>query len=186
MSLMKDLKNCRIIIRNADTGKTLADSIILSHDLMSGQIEIDTNRIVIPEGTVVSSLIFSPNGLFESHGTVGVKEGKKTCITLYEGTERNGRQAVRYQVNIQGDVDYISREGEGKLPGGFPITLLNMSSIGLLLQVPKGRIEVGDVIRFSAVSKGQRLSITAKAARVENAGEKNEKIGCSIQLVNLG
>lgn len=186
MSLNEDLKNCKIVIRDAKTGKTIADTTILTYDAGTGQIEVGTNRIVIPEGITISALIFSPSGLFESHGTVGSKEGKKTRITLYEGTARNDRQAVRYQVNIRGEVDSVTRPEAGKLPGGFEITLLNMSSIGLLIRVPEGRVQVGDVIRFTASGKGQRLTITARAMRVEHVESGKERIGCSIQLVNLG
>lgn len=186
MGLNEDLTNCKIIIRDADTGRTIVDSTILSYDAETGEMEVSTGRILIPDGTVVSALIFSVNGLYESHGTVGAKDGKKTLITLYEGTAKNDRQAVRYQVNVHGEVESVIRPDQGKLPGGFEITLLNMSSIGLLVQLPEGRVQVGDVIRFSAVSKGQRLTITAKAMRVEEVKDGKENIGCSIQLVNLG
>lgn len=186
MSLNENLKNCKIIIRYVDTGETIADTTILAHDMDTGEIQIDTDFVVIKEGTVVSALIFSKSGLFESHGTVDGKEGERTRITLYEGTAKDDRQAVRYQVNVLGEVDSITRPGQGKLPGGFDITLLNMSSIGLLVQSPEGKVQVGDVIRFSATSKGQRLTITAKATRVEGVTAGKENIGCSIQLVNLG
>ena len=93
---------------------------------------------------------------------------------------------MRYRVNIQGEVDRIVRPSEGKISEAFGITVLNMSSIGLLIQAPEGRIREKDVIRFSAVSKGQRLSITAEAMRVAGADNGMENIGCSVQLVNLG
>lgn len=186
MSLNEDLKNCKIIIRDAKTGKTIADTTILAYDAGTDRIEVGTNRIVIPEKTEVSVLIFSASGLFESHGTVGAKEGKRTRITLFEGTSKNDRQAVRYQVNIRGEVEFIIRQEVGKLPGGFEIALLNMSSIGLLIQAPEGRVQVGDVIRFTASGKGQRLAVTASAMRVETVEAGKEKIGCSIRLVNLG
>lgn len=186
MSLNEDLKNCKIIIRDAKTGKTIADTVILTYDAGTGQIEVGTNRIVIPMGLTVSALIFSASGIFESHGTVGAKEGKKTRITLCEGSGQNDRQALRYQVNIRGEAEYVVRPEKGKLPGGFGITLLNMSSIGILIQVPEGKVQVGDTIRFAATGKGRRLTITALALRVEHAGAGKEKIGCSIQLVNLG
>lgn len=186
MSLNEDLRNSKIIIRDPDTGKTIADTTILAYDAESSRIEVATDGIVIPEGTVISALIFSANGLYESHGTVEDREEHKTHITLYEGTAKNDRQAVRYQVNVQGDVESIVRQEQGKLPGGFAITLLNMSSIGILVQVPEGRVQVADVLRFSATSKGQRLIITAKVMRVEEVKDGMEKVGCSIQLVNLG
>ncbi len=186
MSLNEDLRNCRIVIRDVNTGKTIADTTILTYDAGSGTIEVGTDRIILPEGEQISALIFSVSGLFESHGTVGAKDGKKTTISLYEGSSKNDRQAVRYQVNIRGEVDSIVRSDVGKLPGGFEITVLNMSSIGLLVQAPEGRIQAGDKIRFSAVSKGRRITITAQAMRVEEVKSGKEKIGCSILLVNLG
>ena len=186
MSLQEDLKNCRIVLRDVETGRTIADTMILSHDGASDVIRISTEGIFLEKGTKISALIFSKSGLFENQGTVGGRENDDTLITLYEGTARNDRHAVRYRVNIQGEVDRIVRPGVGKINDPFGITVLNMSSIGLLVQAPAGRVQEKDVIRFSAVSKGQRLIITAEAMRVAGADNGMENIGCSIQLVNLG
>ena len=81
-------------------------------------------------------------------------------------------------MNWEGRADSESRR--------FSIILLNMSSIGILIRVPEGRVQVADVLRFSAISKGQRLIITAKVMRMEEVKDEMEKVGCSIQLVNLG
>lgn len=186
MRLSEDLKNHRIVIRDIGTGDTVADTMIAAYDADANEITLDTDQTALEEGAEVSALIFSANGLYESHGIIkGTTEGK-TCILLSEGRGRDERQAVRYQVNICGEVDFVNRPGEGKLPGGFEILLLNMSSIGLLIQAPQGRIQTGDTIRFTAVSKGQRLAITVEATRVEKAEADQERVGCSIRLVNMG
>ena len=186
MELHENLDNCRIILRDVESGRTIADTMILTYDGTKDSIRIATEGIFLDEGTKISALIFSRSGLFENQGTVGGREADATQITLYEGTSRNDRHAVRYRVNIQGEVDRIVRPSEGKISESFGITVLNMSSIGLLIQAPEGRIREKDVIRFSAVSKGQRLSITAEAMRVAGADNGMENIGCSVQLVNLG
>ena len=139
----------------------------------------------VEKGATISALIFSKSGLFETQGTVESKDGSKTAIVLYEGSDKDDRHAVRYQVNISGTVDQITRQGE-KLSGGFEIHVLNMSSIGLLLLAPEGMIQEGDIIRFAAITKGQRIIITAHAARVGSHESGEEKIGCTIQFVNLG
>lgn len=186
MSLNEDLRHRRIVIQDAQTGKTMADATIIKYDVETGEIEIDAKQLELPEGAAISALIFSESGLYESHGVVKERQGGRISIALYEGMARDARQAVRYQVNIRGEVDSIVRPREGKLAGGFEITVLNMSSIGLLLQTPEGRIKEGDTIRFSATSKGQRIIITAEATRVETADSGREHVGCSIRLVNLG
>ena len=181
-----DLKNCRIVIRDVSTGETIADTTILTYDMVTKKVEISVDQVELPAGAVISALIFSPEGLLENQGTVGDRDGERVVITFYEGTAKNDRQALRYQVNIQGEVDAITRPGVGKLPGEFMITVLNMSSIGLLIQAPEGKIQREDIVRFSATTKGQRIIITALATRVEQIEAGMEKIGCSIQLVNLG
>lgn len=192
MRLSEDLRNHRIVIRDTGTGETVADTIITAYDAEASELTIDTDQITLKEGTAISALIFSANGLFESQGVIRAQAEGKTFIRLSEGRGRDERQAVRYQVNIRGEVEFVSRPGEGKLPGGFEILLLNMSSIGLLIQAPGGRIQTGDTIRFTAVSKGQRLAITVEATRVEKVDSDSdkdsdkEKVGCSIRLVNLG
>lgn len=182
---MEDLRQCRIVIRESVNGDTIADTTILVHNQETSEIQIETDAFMVEEGATISALVFSKSGLYETQGTVGTKEGTKTTIALYEGSDRDDRHAVRYQVNITGTVDTITREGD-KLPGEFELTVLNMSSIGLLVQAPQGRIKENDVIRFSAVTKGQRIIITAQATRVEEVDAGTEKIGCTIQLVNLG
>lgn len=186
MRLSEDLRNHRIVIRDTGTGETVADTTIAAYDADANEITLDTDWIALGEGAAVSALIFSANGLYESPGIIRSKEEGKIFILLSEGRGRDERQAVRYQVHICGEVDFVSRPGEGKLPGGFEILLLNMSSIGLLIQAPGGRIQRGDTIRFTAISKGQRLIITAEVTRVEEAEDGKEKVGCSIRLVNLG
>lgn len=188
MRLSEDLKDHRVVIRNTGTGETVADTTIVAYDADANEIMIDTDQISLGEGAAISALIFSANGLYESQGVIGGQAEGKMSILLSEGRGRDDRQAVRYQVNIHGEVDFVSRPGEGKLPGGFEILLLNMSSIGLLIQAPSGRIQMGDTIRFTAVSKGQRLAITVEATRVEkvDSDSDKEKVGCSIRLVNLG
>ncbi|MDE7269310.1 MAG: PilZ domain-containing protein [Acetatifactor sp.] len=186
MRLSEDLRNHRIVIRDTRTGETVADTMIAAYDAEASELTLDTDQITLKEGTTISALIFSANGLCESQGVIRAQAEGKTFIRLSEGRGRDERQAVRYQVNIRGEVEFVSRPGEGKLPGGFEILLLNMSSIGLLIQAPSGRIRTGDTIRFTAVSKGQRLAITVEATRVEKVDSDKEKVGCSIQLVNLG
>lgn len=185
MSLNENLKENRIVIREAAQGETIADTIIVSHDMETGRITIDTESFPVEEGATISALIFSKSGLFETQGTVADKSGNSIAIDLYEGSDKDDRHAIRYQVNIQGKVDLITRQDE-KLYEEFEISVLNMSSIGLLVQAPQGIIKDGDNIRFSAVTKGQRIIITARVERVEADGEGKEKIGCTIQLVNLG
>lgn len=186
MSLHEDVKGCRIVVRDVTTGKTIADSDILSCDVESGKIEVGTDRIVLPKGREISALVFGKSGLFESRGYVGTKTGKKTQLFLDSGTEKNDRQAVRYQVNIHGTAETITTPAGEKREGGFELLIFNMSEIGLLLQVPAGKIHPGDIIRFSAVSKGRCITITAEANRVEEQHGGKERVGCAIQLVNLG
>ena len=186
MGLHEDLKNCRIVVRDVESGRTIADTTILTYDEKSGQIRVATGGIVLEKNRKISALIFSRSGLFENQGTVGDRDEETTLITLYEGIAKNDRHAVRYRVNIRGEIDRIVRPFTGKIEEKIDITVLNMSSIGLLVQVPAGKIREKDVIRFSAVSKGQRLVITAEVMRVAGAENGMENIGCSIQLVNLG
>lgn len=186
MGLHEDLKNCRVVVRDVESGRTIADTMILTYDEQSDTIRVATDGITLEKGRKISALIFSRSGLFENQGTVGDRDGEQTLITLYEGTARNDRHAVRYRVNIQGQIDRITRPSAGKIEEKIDITVLNMSSIGLLVQVPAGKVQEKDVIRFSAVSKGQRLVITAEVMRVAGAENGMENIGCSIQLVNLG
>ncbi len=185
MSLNENLKQSRIVIREAAQGETIADTNIVSHDMESSRITIETESFSVEEGATISALVFSKSGLFETQGTIGTKNGNSIEIVLYEGSDKDDRHAVRYQVNIQGKVDLITRQGE-KLYEEFELAVLNMSSIGLLIQAPQGAIKDGDIVRFSAVTKGQRIIITAHAERVESDIEGKEKVGCTIQLVNLG
>ncbi|MBR1771828.1 MAG: hypothetical protein IJ747_07330 [Lachnospiraceae bacterium] len=186
MASNNSLKNCRIVIRDVETEQTIADTMILTHTEETEQITIETDSDALQEGLTVSALIFSATGLYESHGVVASRSGNQTVITLYEGMAQNDRHAVRYQVNIQGKVDSINRPAVGKIAEEFEIVVLNMSAIGILIQAPKGKIQEKDTIHFSANAKGQRIAITAVAMRVETEEADREKIGCSVQLVNLG
>jgi len=185
MSLSENLRQCRIVIRDVEKEETIADTTIIAHDMDRGHIAVEADGFEVAEGVVISALVFSKSGLFETQGTVGARDGNKMGIVLYEGSDKDDRHAVRYQVNITGVVDQITRQGE-KISDNFEITVLNMSSIGLLAQAPKGRIKDEDTIRFAAVTKGQRIIITAHVERVEACGDGKEDVGCSVQLVNLG
>ncbi len=182
---MEDLRQCRIVIRESAQGNTIADTTILASNTEKSEIEVEIEGFNLAEGDTISALVFSKSGLYETQGTIGPLEGQRITIALYEGSDKDDRHAVRYQVNITGTVDTITRQDE-KLPGEFELTVLNMSSIGLLVQAPEGKIKENDVIRFSAVTKGQRIIITAQATRVEEVDNGKEKIGCTVQLVNLG
>lgn len=185
MSLSENLRQCRIVIRDVEKEETIADTTISAHDMESSRIEVDAEGFEVEEGAVISALVFSKSGLFETQGTVGARDGNKLIIVLYEGSDKDDRHAVRYQVNITGKVDLITRQGE-KIPDNFEITVLNMSSIGLLAQAPAGCIKDEDTIRFSAVTRGQRIIITAHVERVEADENGMENVGCTVQLVNLG
>ncbi|MCM1101375.1 MAG: PilZ domain-containing protein [Clostridium sp.] len=186
MSLSEDIRQHRIVIQDTVTDRAIADATILKYDAGTGEIEIDADQAELSEGAAISALIFTASGLYESHGVVRDKDGTKVRIALYEGMAHDARQAVRYQVNISGEVDSVTGPQTGKRPGGFEITILNMSSIGLLLQAPAGKIKEGDTIRILTSTKGQRIIITADVNRVEDADQGREHVGCSIRLVNLG
>ena len=184
MALNDDLRKCRIVVRDPGNGETIADTIVLTHNQETGEVEIEADGFPMAEGATFSALLFSKAGLFETLGTVGKKNEGQIVLALYEGSDKDDRQAVRYQVSITGTVDLITR-GEEKLHNEFEITVQNMSSIGLLIQAPESCIQEGDVIHFIALTKGQRIAITAQANRVEHVGYGKEKIGCVVQLVNL-
>ena len=186
MSLNEDVRNCRIVVRDTQSGRTIVDTTILTYDKATGQVTIASEGIDVKEGSLISALVFSSAGLYESQGTVAVNREKCTVITLYEGTDKDGRQAVRYRVNIRGIVDYVAKPSGKKIREEFEINVLNMSAIGILMQAPQGKIRPGDTIRFSALSKGQRLNVTVEATRVAEAEEGKENIGCSVRLLSLG
>lgn len=188
MAIDTRLKNCRIIIKAISQNSTLADTVITSCDWQTNTVRIDS--LHLPDSRRMGDvlvLIFEREGLYEYRGKLGsVNISNEKEIRLYQGRERESRLNSRYDFRTAGAVLCIKiKKQQIMLRKPIPISTVNISSSGLLIQAMSESFRPRDEVEIDITMGDRQMKLECQIVRTQNNNLWTEEYGCRIISTHL-
>lgn len=184
MGFRGDLKNCRVLIKDVDGKRLLADTRITDYDIYKNIAKIRPSSLTVKAEEVkngpISALVFCDNGLYEYSGSLRiVLIANEVEIKLFSGKQKESRKHLRYDIKLPGNVQALIIENQRiLLRKPIEITSKNISKTGVLIQAMTGSFEPGDCLQLSLRLKDMEISGDYKVVRKQNGNLWTEEYGC--------
>ncbi len=184
MIKMKNLENCRIILHSPKTGQTIAETYITSYNSSRRLLHVHADELASLYRQPIRGLIFGKEMIYEVFGVLTNRViSNEREITLYRESEINHRKSIRYDIDMPAIITSVTHYRKN-IPehhnAACTAHIINMSSTGILLQAPAGNIDVGDLIKITAIKNLMRLRIECKVIRLQDCNIQSDWFGCTI------
>lgn len=178
----KEVKNRRIIIKDAEDDRTIADTEIISYDSGTHSILISADSIRDKRFHRICAIIFAENGLYKFHGTIrGTMRRQGIEVFLSKRETKKERRAVRYPVDLEGKIEGIySDENIKMFHRAVPVHAVNMSSNGILLKTETRFFNIGEVYSLLLKTDIGTLKMQCEVVRIQETGFFSRDYGCRI------
>lgn len=189
MGYSENLKDCRVLIKDAVTGQLLADTQITDYDPQKKILKIRPSSLTVKKAELkngpISALIFGENGLYEYSGALRVALiANEIEVSLSGGREKESRSNSRYDILVRGKAEAIVLENQKVfLRNPIEIVTKNISGNGVLIQAMAGSFEAGDCLQLMMEINGRKIRGDYKVLRKQNCNIWTEEYGC--QKVDL-
>lgn len=181
------VKNRRILIRNMEDGKIIADTKIIRFNSLTNSAYISVNSLAVRKYYNISAIIFAEECLYECYGTIrGALVDNEIEVFLGKSKEKEGRARTRYPVALEGSIVGIIFEGKTiRLRKPMNIRTVNMSANGILMQAHYGCFGIGDAFFLNIDVGDGRMELSCKVVRIQNSGMLTEEYGCRIKEMGI-
>lgn len=182
-----EIKNRRILIKNTEDGKIIADTKIIRFDSLTNSVHISADSLAVRKFYKISAFIFAEECLYEFHGTIrGALVDNEIEVFLGKSKEKEDRARTRYPVALEGNIVGIIIEGRViRLRKAMNIRTLNMSANGILMQADSGCFRIGDHFAMDLEVEDGRIELSCEIVRVQNSGMLTEEYGCRISEIGI-
>jgi len=180
-----ELKNRRIIIKDIENNRVLADTRIKHYNSLSNSVMISAGSLQEIKFYNISAIIFTEKGLYESCGTVrGIVTGNEIDVFLGKSREKEDRAKTRYPISAEGKVKgiYIDNK-EVSLHRGIHIETINMSANGMLIKSEAGSFDVGEIFTLLLEIGKDMLELQCEIVRIHRSDMLIEEYGCRINEI---
>ena len=181
------VKNRRILIRNVEDGKIIADTKIIRFDSLTNSAYISVNSLAVRKYYNISAIVFAEECLYEFYGTIrGALVDNEIEVFLGKSKEKENRARTRYPIALEGSIVGIIIENKMiRLRKSMDIRTVNMSASGILIQAYSGCFCVGDAFFMHVETGNGRMEISCEVVRIQNSGMMTEEYGCKMKEVEI-
>ncbi len=177
-----EVKNRRILIKNAEDGQVIADTRILRFDSLTNSVLISADSLRDRKYYNISAYVFAEEGLYEFSGTIrGVLVDNEIEVFLGRSREKEDRARTRYPVAMDGNVVCVYAGGKKvRLARPMPVETINMSASGVLVKADCGCFHIGDSFTLQLIVEEGEIDLDCELVRIQNATMLTEEYGCRI------
>ncbi|MCH5262750.1 MAG: PilZ domain-containing protein [Lachnospiraceae bacterium] len=181
------LKNRRILIKNMENGKIIADTKIVRFDSLANAAYISADSLAERKYYSISAFVFAKECLYEFFGTIrGVLVGNEIEVSLGKSKEKEDRAKTRYPVTMGGNIVGVYIEDRLiKLRKAMHIQTINMSANGILMQADSGCFQIGDRFYLNLKVEEGRIELSCQIVRIQNSDMLTEEYGCRIKELSI-
>lgn len=181
------IKNRRILIKNIEDGKIIADTKVIRFNSLTNAVLISADSLADRKYYNISAFIFAKKCLYEFYGTIkGVLVGNEVEVLLGKSKEKEDRAKTRYPVALEGNIDGIMIEGRMiLLRKAIHIQTINMSANGILMKADSGCFTVGDCFTLNLKVEEGKIDLSCEIVRIQNSGMLTEEYGCRITGIQI-
>lgn len=183
----KALKNRRILIKNTEDGKIIADTKIIRFDSVTNSVLIKADSLADRKFYKISAFVFAKECLYEFFGTIrGALVDNEVEVFLGKSKEKEDRARTRYPVEMEGRIDGIVIDGKMiKLRKAMPIRTINMSANGVLMEADSGCFRTGDGFSLNLKVEEGEIELGCEIVRIQNSSMQTEEYGCRIREIRI-
>lgn len=181
------IKNRRILIKNIEDGKIIADTKVIRFNSLTNAVLISADSLAERKYYNISAFIFAKKCLYEFSGTIkGVLVGNEVEVLLGKSKEKEDRARTRYPVALEGNISGIMIEGRMiLLRKAIHIQTINMSANGILMKADSGCFAVGDRFALNLTVEEGEIDLSCEIVRIQNSGMLTEEYGCRITEIQI-
>lgn len=182
-----EVKNRRILIKNAEDGEIIADTKIIRFDGRANSVHISADSLKDRKYYNISAYIFAEDCLYELSGTIkGVLVDNEIEVFLGKSKEKEDRAKTRYPVALEGSICGIIIEDKTiRLRQAMRIETINMSANGILMKADSGCFHIGDHFLLNLGLEGRVIELSCKIIRIQNECMLTEEYGCRINEISI-
>ena len=176
------LKNRRILIKNIEDGKIIADTKIIRFDSLTNSAAISADSLVEKKYYKISAYVFAEECLYEFFGTIkGAMVNNEIEVFLGKSKTKEDRAKTRYSVAMEGKIDGVVVGGRlVRLRKFMHIQTINMSANGVLMKADAGCFNVGDSFSLFFKTEERPIQVICEIVRIQNCCMLTEEYGCRI------
>jgi len=175
----KNLKNCRILIRDSVTGELLADTMIEGYDPKRNMMTIFAGALNGPAKNRLSLLALTRKGVLEYSGNFRKMSGGMAQIALYGERKKEDRNFTRYNIETEGRVEaLLIGDTRIDLRKPVPVFILNISANGILFRGDIDAFRRGSKVRVRVGLKNNSFVGEYEIVRSQNRNKETAEYGC--------
>lgn len=181
------IKNRRILIKNTEDGKIIADTRILRFNSLTNSVIISADSLSNKKYYRIQAFIFAEECLYEFSGTIkGAMVDNEIEVFLGRSKEKEDRARTRYPVELDGTINGILMNAcEIRLRKPMSIRTINMSANGVLMQADAGCFSVGDGFVLTLMVEKGTIVLHCGVVRIDHGDMLTEEYGCRINGIRL-
>ncbi len=175
----KNLKNCRIFVRDSITGELVADTLVEGYDAKRNVMNISASAIRGPAENRLSLLVLTKGGVLEFSGNLRKFFSGMAEIALFGERKKEDRNFTRYDVNTEGRVEALligSNRVDLRKP--VPVFILNLSANGILFRGDIDAFRRGSKVRVRIGLKDTAFVGEYEIVRSQNRNKETAEYGC--------
>lgn len=187
MVFEKDFKNRRIIIKNLNSQKIIADTQILEYDASNNIVRISAASVQRREHEKIYALIFGSDSLYEYVGSIrGTVIANEVEILLGKSRMKEDRRRCRYNISMTGMIPSIMIDGWNiTLKKPLEVRTINISSNGILFQADVGSFHIGNEFLLLLDVEEKAMELKCEVVRIQNSTIRTEEYGCKVNATVL-
>lgn len=176
----KEIKNRRILIKNTEDNRIIADTKIIRFDSLTNSVHISADSLADRKYYNISAFIFAEECLYEFYGTIrGVLVENEIEVFLGKSKEKEDRARTRYPVALEGNIGGIMiGDRMIRLRKTIHIKTINMSANGVLMETDSGCFHVGDAFSLNLTVDDGEIELICEIVRIQNSNMMTEEYGC--------
>ena len=180
-----EMKNRRILIKNVEDGKIIADTKIIRYNSRVNSVLISAASLKDKKFYNISAYIFAEDCLYEFFGTIkGVLVDNEIEVFLGKSKEKEDRAKTRYPVAMEGSIcGIIIEDRTVRLRKAMQIETINMSANGILMKADSGCFHIGDCFLIKLKVEKSEIELSCRIVRIQNESMLTEEYGCQINEI---
>lgn len=175
----KNLKNCRILIRDSVTGELIADTTAEGYDPKRNLLTVFAGALSRPAKNRLSLLALAKGGVLEYSGNLRKIVNGMAEIALYGERKKENRNFTRYEMKTEGRVEaLLIGDTRIELRKPVPIAILNISANGILFRGDIDAFRRGSKVRVRVGLKDSSFVGEYEIVRSQNRNKETAEYGC--------
>ena len=183
LHITRQCMDCPVLIFDMDR-KLIAETVVTGYGKEEMYIEVMEGLANVAIGTRFRLLVMQPESVSEFTGKLNSKRQGIYEISIYGQKRRDSRGSPRFTFNIPAIIGtFVVDAKPVKLRQPINVTILNLSSTGLMLESVELPLQTGVSLNVEFKLHGRDSTILCKVVREPTQGSTPNSFGC--QLVFL-